>query len=69
MLRSVVSARAANMILVRCSFRVRISLARSMKIGDSPDPGIIGTTSLGDLEGLRSSRQLCELQFVKSFAG
>jgi hypothetical protein len=72
MLRSVVSARAANMMLVRCWFDavsdVPISLACSTKIGNSPDLGIIGT-ALGDLAGLWPSRQLRELQFVKCLAG
>jgi hypothetical protein len=57
MLRSVVGALAANMMLVRCNSDVPISLACSKWIGNSPDHGIIGTTSLGDLEGLRLGRQ------------
>ncbi len=52
MLRSVVSAMAANMMLVPCNCDVPISLACSNLIGKSPDHGIVGTTSLGDLEGL-----------------
>ena len=54
MLRSVVSAVAANMMLVQCNSDVPISLACSIWIGNSPDHGIIGTASLGDLEGLLS---------------
>ena len=57
MLRSVVGAMAANMMLVQCSSDVPISLACSIWIGNSPDHGIIGTASLGDLDGLRSGRQ------------
>jgi hypothetical protein len=45
------------MMLVRCNSDVPISLACSKWIGNSPDHGIIGTTSLGDLEGLRLGRQ------------
>jgi len=45
------------MMLVQCSSDVPISLACSMWFGNSPDHGIIGTASLGDLEGLRSGRQ------------
>lgn len=41
MLRSVVSAAAANMMLVRCNSDVAISLACSMRIGNSPD-GLVG---------------------------
>ena len=62
MLRSVVSAVAANMMLVQCNSDVPISLACSIWIGNSPDHGIIGTASLGDLEGLRSGRQQIKLQ-------
>ena len=47
MLRSVVSAMAANMMLVQCNSGVPISLACLMVIGNSPDHGIIGTASLG----------------------
>ena len=47
MLRSVVGAQAANMMLVQCRSDVPISLACSMWIGNSPDHGIIGTASLG----------------------
>ena len=57
MLRSVVGAQAANMMLVQCRPDVPISLACSMWFGNSPDQGIIGTASHGDLEGLRSGRQ------------
>lgn len=57
MLRSVVGAMAANMMLVQCNSDVPISLACSMLIGHNLDHGIIGTASLGDLEGLRSNRQ------------
>lgn len=57
MLRSVVGAVAANMMLVHCNSDVPISLACSMWIGNSPDHDIIGTASLRDLEGLRSGRQ------------
>ena len=69
MLRSVVgavAAVAANMMLVQCNSDVPISLACSMWIGNSPDHGIIGTVSLGDLEGLRSGRQRLGGQVVKS---
>lgn len=47
MLRSVVGAMAANMMLVQCNSDVPISLACSTWIGNSPDHGIIGTASLG----------------------
>ena len=48
MLRSVVSAEAANMVLVRCNSDLLISLACSrLSAGNSPDHGIVGTTSLG----------------------
>jgi len=57
MLRSVVGAVAANMMLVQCNSDVPISLACSIWIGNSPDHGIIGTASLGDLDGPRSGRQ------------
>ena len=56
MLRSVVDAVAANMMLVQCNSNVPISQACSTKVGDSPEHGIIGTASLGDLEDLRSGR-------------
>ena len=56
MLRSVVGAQAANMMLVQCRSDVPISLACSMWFGNSPDDDIIGTASLGDLEDLRSGR-------------
>jgi hypothetical protein len=42
---------AANMMLVQCNSDLPISLACSIWIGISPDHGIIGTASLGDLEG------------------
>ena len=58
MLRSVVSAVAANKMLVRCNSDGPISLACLVITSDSPEHGIIGTTSLRDLEGLQSSRQL-----------
>ena len=66
MLRSVVGAMAANMMLVQCNSDVPISLACSIWIGNSPDHGIIGTTSLGGprrpalMQALvrRSSRQV-----------
>ena len=46
MLRSVVSAMAANMMLVQCgNSDVPISLACSAEACDSPDHGIIGTAS------------------------
>ena len=46
MLRSVVSAMAANMMLVQCgNSDVPISLACSTEAGDSPDHDIIGTAS------------------------
>ncbi len=54
------------MMLVRCNSDVPISYACSTKIGDSQDHGIIGTASLGDLEGLRSGRQQLELQIISS---
>ena len=57
MLRSVVSALAANMMLVQCNSDVPISLACLIWIGNSPDHDIIGTASLEDLEDLRSGRQ------------
>ena len=57
MLRSVVGAQAANMMLVQCRSDVPILLACSMWFGNSPDHGIIGTASHGNLEGLRSGRQ------------
>ena len=57
MLRSVVSAAAANMMLVQCNSDVPISLALSiLMVGISPDHGIIGTASLRDLEGRQSGR-------------
>ena len=64
MLRSVVSAMAANMMLVQCNSDVPISLACSIGVGNSPDHGIIGTASLGNLEGLQSGRHRLELQFI-----
>ena len=46
---------AANMMLVQCgNSDVPISLACSTEAGISPEHGIIGTASLGDLEGLLS---------------
>jgi len=57
MLRSVVGATAANMMLVQCNSDVPISLACSIWFSNSPDHDIIGTASLEDLEGLRSGRQ------------
>ena len=57
MLRSVVGATAANMMLVQCNSDVPISLACSIWFGNSPDHDIIGTASLEDLEDLRSGRQ------------
>lgn len=45
MRRSVVSAMAANMMLVQCNSDVPISLACSAEAGNSPDHGIIGTAS------------------------
>ena len=68
MLRSVVSAMAANMMLVQRNSDVPISLACSMWFGNSPDHGIIGTASLGDLESLRSGRQRLEVQFLTPHA-
>ena len=65
MLRSVVSAVAANMMLVQCNSDVPISLACSIWIGNSPDHGIIGTAFLGDLEGLQSGRQRLVIQVVR----
>ena len=47
MLRSVVGAVAANMMLVQCNSDVPISLACSIGVGNRPDHGIIGTASLG----------------------
>jgi hypothetical protein len=46
MLRSVVGAVAANMMLVQCNSDVPISLACSIGVGNRPDHGIIGTASL-----------------------
>lgn len=46
MLRSVVGAVAANMMLVQRNSDVPISLACSIWIGNSPEHGIIGTASL-----------------------
>jgi hypothetical protein len=43
MLRSVVGAVAANMMLVQCSSDVPISLACSSGVGNRPDCGIIGS--------------------------
>lgn len=57
MLRSVVGAAAAIMMLVQCRSNVPISLACSIWFGNSPDHDMIGTASLEDLEGLRSGRQ------------
>lgn len=57
MLRFVVSAAATNINLVRCNSDVPISSAPLTCISDSPDLGIIGTTSLQDLDSRRSSRQ------------
>ncbi|PAQ12487.1 hypothetical protein CIT26_00345 [Mesorhizobium temperatum] len=57
MLRSVVGAAAANMMLVqwfRCAHLIGVLARRD---GISPDHGVIGTTSrVGDLAGLRSGR-------------
>ena len=47
MLRSVVGALAANMMLVPCESDVPISLACSASRGNSLELGIIGTASLG----------------------
>lgn len=57
MLRSVVSAMAANMMLVQCNSGVPISIGVLDAIGISPEHGIAGTTSRGDLEGPQSGRQ------------
>lgn len=65
LLRSVVSAVAANMMLAKCNSDVPISLACSIWIGNRPDHGIIGTASLGDLEGLRSGRQRFGVQVIR----
>ena len=51
MLRFVVSAVAANMVLFQFNSHVPIALARSTWIGNSLNHGIIGTMSLEDLEG------------------
>ena len=66
MLRSVVGAMAANMMLVQGNSDVPLSLACSIWIGNSPDHGIIGTASLADLEGLRSGRQRLGDQVIRS---
>ena len=58
MLGFAVSATAANMMLVRCNSDVPISEACLAKARDSP--GVIGTTSLRDLESLQSGRQRVE---------
>lgn len=42
------------MMLVLCNSDVPISLACSICIGKRLEQGIIGTTSLGDLEALQS---------------
>jgi hypothetical protein len=68
MLRSVVSAVAANMMLVHCNSDLPISLACSMLVGNSPDHGMIETASLWDLESLRSGRQRLEVQFLTPHA-
>ena len=47
MLRSVVGALAANMMLVQCNSDAPISLACSVSRGNSLEHGIIGTASLG----------------------
>jgi hypothetical protein len=60
---------AANMMLVQCNSDVPISLACSIWIGISPDHGIIGTASLGDLEGLRSGRQRVCVRVVRLHEG
>lgn len=60
MLRSLVSAMAANKMLVQCNSDVPISLTCLVITSDSPEHGIIGTTSLRDLEGLQPSRQRIE---------
>ena len=65
MLRSVVGAVAANMMLVQCNSDAPISLACSIWIGNSPDHGITGTASLGDLEGLRLGRQRVCVRVVR----
>jgi hypothetical protein len=65
MLRSVISAVAANMMLVQCNSDLPISLACLILIGNSPDHGIIGTASLGDHEGLRSDRRRLGTQVVR----
>ena len=57
MLRSVVGALAANMMLVQCNSDVPISLACSGSEGNSLELGIIGTASLGNLKGLPSGRR------------
>ena len=66
MLRSVVGAAAANMMLVQCNSDVPISLVCSIWIGNGPDHGIIGTASLGDFEGLHSVWQRLRDQVVRS---
>ena len=50
MLRSVVGAEAANMMLVQCNSDVPLIDVLDW-VGISPDHGITGTASLGDLQG------------------
>ena len=61
MLRSVVGAQAANMMLVQCRSDVPISLACSMWFGNSLDHGIIETASHMDLEGQASLQAIFPL--------
>ena len=59
--RSVVGVMDANMMLVQCGIRIAHLIGvLEHNVGDSPDLGIIGTTSLRDLKGLHSSRQQVE---------
>lgn len=57
MLRSVVGALAANMMLVQCNSDVPISFACSGSQGNSLELGIIGTASLGNLKGPQSGKR------------
>ncbi len=65
MLRFVFRVQAANMMLVRCNPDGPISYACLTDVSDGPDHGIIGTTSLQDLESLQLDRQRAKEQPIR----
>lgn len=56
MLRFVVNALVANLMLVRCNSDVPISLVCLIAVSNGLDHCIIRTTPLRNLKGLRSGR-------------